>query len=243
MSFLCARFFEGLGAKMENLRSCAAAKDVGTERNGNRRFTRESLIFGYIAGAFALILGSGDLSRKGEALAIFADLLLCGAGLLFISAGSKADSLTCPGPLSNAAMVQHPSAGGGKSDCLEEAEPGEAATEFCRPSDHMYDGRCLCCGNHGNTKYAGVKTGVGRDLRCGCKGICEISACRRGAAVRLEVRGSRSYEKANQNRVLVPGQNLTTCYSSFENAAYTRFRKKHRSCPLYKELSDAGRAE
>lgn len=44
-------------------------------------------------------------------------------------------------------------------------------------------------------------------------------------AVRMEVRGNSEYEKANQNRVLAAGQNLTTCYSSFENNAYTKFRE------------------
>lgn len=44
-------------------------------------------------------------------------------------------------------------------------------------------------------------------------------------AVRMEVRGDREYEKANQNRILTAGQNLTTCYSSVENPWYTRFRQ------------------
>lgn len=43
--------------------------------------------------------------------------------------------------------------------------------------------------------------------------------------IRLEVRGVGAYQKENQNRILASGQNLTTCYSSFENAAYTEFRK------------------
>lgn len=44
-------------------------------------------------------------------------------------------------------------------------------------------------------------------------------------AVRMEVRGDREYEKANQNRILTAGQNLTTCYSSVGNPWYTRFRQ------------------
>lgn len=42
---------------------------------------------------------------------------------------------------------------------------------------------------------------------------------------RAEVRGSLEYEKANQNRIRVAGQNLTTCYSSLSNPHYTSFRK------------------
>ena len=225
MSFLCARFFEGLGAKMENLRSCAAAKDVGTERNGNRRFTRESLIFGYIAGAFVLILGSGDLSRKGEALAIFADLLLCGAGLLFISAGSKADSLTCPGlcQMLRWFSIHLPAAGSltvwKKRNRERRRQNFAVLLTICTMA-------VVCVVEIMGTQNTRVSRQelaeiYDADVRESVRSLLAGEA----RPVRLEVRGSRSYEKANQNRVLVPGQNLTTCYSSFENAAYTRFRK------------------
>lgn len=43
--------------------------------------------------------------------------------------------------------------------------------------------------------------------------------------IRMEMRGDSDYEKANQNRVWVSGQNLTTCYSSCENPVYHAFRK------------------
>ena len=225
MSFLCARFFEGLGAKMENLRSCAAAKDVGTDRNGNRRFTRESLIFGYIAGAFVLILGSGDLSRKGEALAIFADLLLCGAGLLFISAGSKADSLTCPGlcQMLRWFSIHLPAAGSltvwKKRNRERRRQNFAVLLTICTMA-------VVCVVEIMGTQNTRVSRQelaeiYDADVRESVRSLLAGEA----RPVRLEVRGSRSYEKANQNRVLVPGQNLTTCYSSFENAAYTRFRK------------------
>lgn len=46
------------------------------------------------------------------------------------------------------------------------------------------------------------------------------------SAIRMEVRGGSDYEKANQNRILTVGQNLTTCYSSVENPWYTRFRQE-----------------
>lgn len=42
--------------------------------------------------------------------------------------------------------------------------------------------------------------------------------------VRTEVRGTRQYQNANQNRILTANQNLTTCYSSLENPWYTKFR-------------------
>lgn len=43
---------------------------------------------------------------------------------------------------------------------------------------------------------------------------------------RMEVRGDDEYNKANQNRVLAAGQNLTTSYSSVNNAFYHSFRNE-----------------
>lgn len=43
---------------------------------------------------------------------------------------------------------------------------------------------------------------------------------------RMEVRGDSAYEKDNQNRIWMPGQNLTTSYSSLSNPLYTNFRKE-----------------
>lgn len=43
---------------------------------------------------------------------------------------------------------------------------------------------------------------------------------------RMEVRGDSEYNKANQNRVLAAGQNLTTSYSSVNNAFYHSFRSE-----------------
>lgn len=45
-----------------------------------------------------------------------------------------------------------------------------------------------------------------------------------GSLYRMEVRGDSEYNKANQNRVLAAGQNLTTSYSSVNNAFYHSFR-------------------
>lgn len=43
---------------------------------------------------------------------------------------------------------------------------------------------------------------------------------------RMEVRGDSEYNKANQNRVLAAGQNLTTSYSSVNNSYYHSFRQE-----------------
>lgn len=43
---------------------------------------------------------------------------------------------------------------------------------------------------------------------------------------RMEVRGDSEYNKANQNRVLAAGQNLTTSYSSVNNPYYHSFRRE-----------------
>lgn len=43
---------------------------------------------------------------------------------------------------------------------------------------------------------------------------------------RMEVRGDSEFQKANLNRILVPGQRLTTCYSSILNPEYQLFRKE-----------------
>ena len=60
---------------------------------------------------------------------------------------------------------------------------------------------------------------------------------------RVETRGDSSYEKANQNRVEMIGQNLTTCYSSVSNYEYQQFRSelgisKERSNRLMLEAVD-----
>lgn len=43
---------------------------------------------------------------------------------------------------------------------------------------------------------------------------------------RMEVRGGAEYQRANLNRILVPQQKLTTCYSSMFNFQYFQFRSR-----------------
>ena len=55
---------------------------------------------------------------------------------------------------------------------------------------------------------------------------------------RMEVRGTREQEKAADNQSVVPGQNLTTVYSSIGNEAYRKFREEilHLNRPARNDL-------
>ena len=55
---------------------------------------------------------------------------------------------------------------------------------------------------------------------------------------RMEVRGTREQEKAADNQSLVPGQNVTTIYSSISNADYEAFREEifHLNRPARNDL-------
>lgn len=69
-------------------------------------------------------------------------------------------------------------------------------------------------------------------------------ALEEGGFYRIETRGTREQNKASDNDILVPGQNVTSCYSSISNSYYKTFREEilHLSRPtrnlLMEELSN-----
>jgi uncharacterized membrane protein YfhO len=184
ISFLGAGFFEQLG----NWQKC----EIFT---GN--LTGKRLTLSYVLSGLFLILGSRNLSKKGEALLIFTDFLICGAGILIIV--KKRRNSDQKSGSRNRNLV--------------------AALTVCTMFT-VCAAEVLGTGNLRVTKQQMDKVGNPE-----VKNMAESVLSEEKETVRMEVRGDSEYEKANQNRVLVPGQNLTTCYSSFENAAYTDFRE------------------
>lgn len=151
----------------------------------------------YMISALFLILGSRDLSKKGEIWLIFTDFLLCGAGILIMvrkrrnpeqNSGSRSRNLVAA--LTVCTMF---------SACAAEV----LSTGNLRVTKQLLD------------KLSNPEV----------KKMAESLLSEEKERVRMEVCGNSEYEKANQNRVLVSGQNLTTCYSSFQSPAYTRFRE------------------
>lgn len=184
VSFLGTRFFEQL-------------TDWKERRISEIKLTGKRLAVSCMMSVLFLILGSRDLSKQGENILIFADFLLCGAGILV--------------------MVR------------KRRYPRQNS---CRRSWNFVAVLTVC------TMFTACVIEVlgTRNLRVtkqqmtelgdpAVKNAVESVLSEEKETVRMEVRGDSEYEKANQNRVLVSGQNLTTCYSSFENAAYTDFRE------------------
>lgn len=184
ISFLSARFFE----QLVSWRECQISE---------KKLTGKRLAVSCIMSILFLILGSRDLSKKGENLLIFADFLLCGAGILvMVRKRRHPERNSCCRSWNLVAVL---------TVCTMSAS---CAAEVLGAVDLRV------------TKQQLHKLGNPQ-----VRNMAESVLSEEKETVRMEVRGDSEYEKANQNRVLVPGQNLTTCYSSFENAAYTDFRE------------------
>ena len=57
---------------------------------------------------------------------------------------------------------------------------------------------------------------------------------------RTETRGTAEQNKAADNDILVPGQNVTSCYSSVTNPDYKAFRRRTSVKQAHKKSSYAG---
>lgn len=170
----------------------------------NQIFSGKQLLTGFAAAGAVLLYGAAGSSREEQFLLVL-DLVMIGVGLLFT--GTRLSSLFVKrGRQVKSKWLDRP---GGLTAILTLMMVLAVSIGTAVLSRDTHTERALIQELHD----PGVRIAA------------ETILSEESYAVRMEVRGDREYEKANQNRILTAGQNLTTCYSSVENPWYTRFRQ------------------
>lgn len=170
----------------------------------NRIFSGKQLLTCFVAAGAVLLYGAAGSSRE-EQILLALDLAMIGIGLLFTGTGLSS-LFVKRGRQVKSKWLDRP---GGLTAILMLMMVLAVSIGTAVLSRDTHTERALIQELH--------------DL--GVRIAAETILSEESYAVRMEVRGDREYEKANQNRILTAGQNLTTCYSSVENPWYTRFRQ------------------
>lgn len=174
----------------------------------NQIFSGKQLLTGFAAAGAVLLYGAAGSSREERFLLVL-DLVMIGVGLLFTGTG-----------LSSLFVKRGRQV---KSKWLDRPDGLTAILTLMMVLAVSIGTAVLSRDTH--TERALIQELHDPGVRIAAETILSEESY----AVRMEVRGDREYEKANQNRILTAGQNLTTCYSSVENPWYTRFRQAIRS--------------
>lgn len=170
----------------------------------NQIFSGKQLLTGFAAAGAVLLYGAAGSSREERFLLVL-DLVMIGVGLLFTGTG-----------LSSLFVKRGRQV---KSKWLDRPDGLTAILTLMMVLAVSIGTAVLSRDTH--TERALIQELHNPGVRIAAETILSEESY----AVRMEVRGDREYEKANQNRILTAGQNLTTCYSSVENPWYTRFRQ------------------
>lgn len=170
----------------------------------NQIFSGKQLLTGFAAAGAVLLYGAAGSSREERFLLVL-DLVMIGVGLLFTGTG-----------LSSLFVKRGRQV---KSKWLDRPDGLTAILTLMMVLAVSIGTAVLSRDTH--TERALIQELHDPGVRIAAETILSEESY----AVRMEVRGDREYEKANQNRILTAGQNLTTCYSSVENPWYTRFRQ------------------
>lgn len=180
------------------------ASFLETLSDQNRIFSGKQLLTGFVAAGAVLLYGAVGSSGE-EQLLLVLDLVMIGVGLLFTGTGLSSLFMS-RGRQVKSKWLDRP---GGLTAILTLMMVLAVSIGTAVLSRDTHTERALIQELHD----PGVRIAA------------ETILSEESYAVRMEVRGDREYEKANQNRILTAGQNLTTCYSSVENPWYTRFRQ------------------
>lgn len=170
----------------------------------NQIFSGKQLLTGFAAAGAVLLYGAAGSSREERFLLVL-DLVMIGVGLLFTGTG-----------LSSLFVKRGRQV---KSKWLDRPDGLTAILTLMMALAVSIGTAVLSRDTH--TERALIQELYDPGVRIAAETILSEESY----AVRMEVRGDREYEKANQNRILTAGQNLTTCYSSVGNPWYTRFRQ------------------
>lgn len=170
----------------------------------NRIFSGKQLLTGFVAAGAVLLYGAAGSSRE-EQILLALDLAMIGIGLLFTGTGLSSLFMRRGKPI--------------KSKRLD--RPGGLTAILALMMALAVSIGTAVLSRDTHTERALIQELYDPGVRIAAETILSEESY----AVRMEVRGDREYEKANQNRILTAGQNLTTCYSSVENPWYTRFRQ------------------
>ena len=170
----------------------------------NRIFSGKQLLTGFVAAVAVLLYGAAGSSREEQFLLVL-DLVMIGVGLLFTGTGLSSLFMRRGRPI--------------KSKRLD--RPGGLTAILTLMMALAVSIGTAVLSRDTHTERALIQELYDPGVRIAAETILSEESY----AVRMEVRGDREYEKANQNRILTAGQNLTTCYSSVENPWYTRFRQ------------------
>lgn len=170
----------------------------------NQIFSGKQLLTGFAAAGAVLLYGAAGSSREERFLLVL-DLVMIGVGLLFTGTG-----------LSSLFVKRGRQV---KSKWLDRPDGLTAILTLMMVLAVSIGTAVLSRDTH--TERALIQELYDPGVRIAAETILSEESY----AVRMEVRGDREYEKANQNRILTAGQNLTTCYSSVGNPWYTRFRQ------------------
>ncbi len=170
----------------------------------NQIFSGKQLLTGFAAAGAVLLYGAAGSSREEQFLLVL-DLVMIGVGLLFTGTG-----------LSSLFVKRGRQV---KSRWLD--RPGGLTAILALMMALAVSIGTAVLSRDTHTERALIQELYDPGVRIAAETILSEESY----AVRMEVRGDREYEKANQNRILTAGQNLTTCYSSVENPWYTRFRQ------------------
>lgn len=170
----------------------------------NRIFSGKQLLTGFVAAVAVLLYGAAGFSREEQFLLVL-DLVMIGVGLLFTGTGLSSLFMRRGRPI--------------KSKRLD--RPGGLTAILTLMMALAVSIGTAVLSRDTHTERALIQELYDPGVRIAAETILSEESY----AVRMEVRGDREYEKANQNRILTAGQNLTTCYSSVGNPWYTRFRQ------------------
>lgn len=170
----------------------------------NRIFSGKQLLTGFVAAVAVLLYGADGSSREEQFLLVL-DLVMIGVGLLFTGTGLSSLFMRRGRPI--------------KSKRLD--RPGGLTAILTLMMALAVSIGTAVLSRDTHTERALIQELYDPGVRIAAETILSEESY----AVRMEVRGDREYEKANQNRILTAGQNLTTCYSSVGNPWYTRFRQ------------------
>lgn len=170
----------------------------------NRIFSGKQLLTGFVAAVVVLLYGAAGSSREEQFLLVL-DLVMIGVGLLFTGTGLSSLFMRRGRPI--------------KSKRLD--RPGGLTAILTLMMALAVSIGTAVLSRDTHTERALIQELYDPGVRIAAETILSEESY----AVRMEVRGDREYEKANQNRILTAGQNLTTCYSSVGNPWYTRFRQ------------------
>lgn len=170
----------------------------------NRIFSGKQLLTGFVAAVAVLLYGAAGSSREEQFLLVL-DLVMIGVSLLFTGTGLSSLFMRRGRPI--------------KSKRLD--RPGGLTAILTLMMALAVSIGTAVLSRDTHTERALIQELYDPGVRIAAETILSEESY----AVRMEVRGDREYEKANQNRILTAGQNLTTCYSSVGNPWYTRFRQ------------------